>query len=227
MSEICVGFIDVGFLRAGGAAVLQQSPTAVNPDAAAVIDWLSRLLASEKELAGHKFLRAYWYDGAFDPAHRDYAGQRRLFNAIARTPGIQLRLGYIAERPNPLAPLVRRALESTAADLGLEPSALLAAFNRHWAFRPVRQQKGVDTLIALDMVRLAQRPVYNTALLIAGDRDLAEAIRTVQDFGAQVIVATPRIQGVAQEVVQLADGIVQISDSELRLMLRPRSESTN
>ena len=36
MPETGAGFIDVGFLRVSGDAALQQSPTAVNPDAAAV-----------------------------------------------------------------------------------------------------------------------------------------------------------------------------------------------
>ncbi|MGH8906868.1 MAG: NYN domain-containing protein [Egibacteraceae bacterium] len=59
-------------------------------------------------------------------------------------------------------------------------SAVLA---RVLTFYPGRQQKGVDTLVTLDLVRLAQRNAYDTAILIAGDRDLAEAIRTAQDSG--------------------------------------------
>ena len=169
------------------------------------------------------FLRAYRYDGAFDPSHHDYPGQRRLFDAIARTPGIQLRLGHIAERPNPIRHPLLRALRETAADLGIEPVQLLDAFNRRWTFRPERQQKGVDTLITLDMVRLAQRPAYNSAILIAGDRDLAEAIRTAQDFGVRVFIATPSRRQVAPEVVQLADGVISIAEQDLQLMLRPRA----
>ena len=219
--ETFVGFVDVGFLRASGAATLKQPAAELNPDAAEVVRWLRRL--GNEQLGRSSFLRAYWYDGAFDPSHHDYAGQRSLFDAIARTHGIQLRTGHIAEHPNPIEPLIRRALRQTATDVGLEPQRLLDAFDRRWQFRPVRQQKGVDTLIALDMVRLAQRPVYNTAVLFAGDRDLAEAVRTAQDFGVRVLVATPRNQGVAHELVQLADGVITVAEADLRLMLRHRS----
>ena len=93
--------------------------------------------------------------------------------------------------PSPLEQPIRRALESTAAGLGLEPEELLAEFDRHWTFRPNRQQKGVDTLIALDMVRLAGRSVCATMVLVAGDRDFAEVVRASQDFGTRVLVATP------------------------------------
>ena len=166
---------------------------------------------TENDLEGHRFLRAYWYDGAFDPSHPNYARQWDYFNAVARTPGIQLRLGHITENHNPIEAPIMRAVEETAIDLGLEPSRLLAAFHRRWTFRPVRQQKGVDTLIALDMDRLAQRPVYNTPCASPVTVTSVEAIRTVQDYGARVLVAAPRRRDIAQEVVHLDDGIVDIS----------------
>ncbi len=224
MLETCVGFVDVGFLRASGADAMRQNRSSVRPNGTAVVDWFHRFV--DAELDGHKFLRAYWYDGAFDPSHSEYAGQRAFFDAIARTPGIQLRLGQIVERPHQSERQIREALQRTVVDLGLEPPLLLGAFTRHWTFRPVRQQKGVDTLIALDMVRLAQRPAYSTAVLIAGDRDLAESIRTVQDYGARVLIATPRRQSVAQELVQLADGIVDIAEDDLLRMLPLRPART-
>ena len=91
----------------------------------------------------------------------------------------------------------------------------------------MRQQKGVDTLIALDMVRLASRSAYMTAILIAGDRDLAEAIRTAQDYGARVVIATPNRQSVARQVVQLADEVIDIAEDDLKLMLPIRSDTRN
>ncbi len=225
MFETGVGFVDVVFLRASGSSALGTRTMATNPDAREVVNWLRR--TAQGMLESQVFLRAYWYDGAFDPSHHDYAGQRRLFDAIARTPGIQLRLGHIAERQNSAERALLRALRETATDLGIEPTRLLQAFNQHWTFRPERQQKGVDTLIALDMVRLAQRQAYNAAILIAGDRDLAEAIRTAQDFGVRVLIATPNRRAVAPEVIQLADDIVDIGVDALQLMLRPRPERTN
>lgn len=226
MMQTYAGFIDVGFLRAAGAAVLGQRAASVNPNSNAVANWF-RSIGAAPPLSGQPFLRAYWYDGAFDPAHPNYAGQRTFFNAIARTPGIQLRLGHIAEHPNRLEDSIKQALANTALDLGLEPAELLAAFSQRWTFRPERQQKGVDTLIALDMVRLASRSAYTTAVLIAGDRDLAEAIRTAQDFGVRVLLASPSQQSVAQEVAQLADDLLDIAEVDLRLMLPLRSSRSS
>ena len=220
MSDTYAGFVDAGFLRAEGAKAIGQSPKGVRPDAQAVVGWFRDL--ARVEALGQTFLRAYWYDSAFDPSHSGYVGQRSFFDAIALTPGLQLRLGHIAEGPPPLEQPIRRALESTATGLGLEPEELLAEFDRHWTFRPNRQQKGVDTLIALDMVRLAGRSVCETMVLVAGDRDFAEVLRASQDFGPRVLVATPKRTSVSREVAQLADDVIDISEDEVRRMLTPR-----
>ena len=224
MSGTYAGFIDASFLRAEGAKAIGHSPKGVRPDALAVVGWFRDL--ARQEALGQMFLRAYWYDSAFDPSHAGYSGQRSFFDAIALTPGLQLRLGHIAEGPSPLEQPIRRALESTAAGLGLEPEELLGEFDRNWTFRPNRQQKGVDTLITLDMVRLAGRSVCETMVLVAGDRDFAEVVRATQDFGIRVLVATPRRTSVSREVAQLADDVIDITDDELRRMLTPRPMHT-
>lgn len=221
MSGTYAGFIDASFLRAEGAKAIGQSPKGVRPDALAVVKWC-RDLADQESLLDQTFLRAYWYDSAFDPSHSNYTGQRSFFDAIALTPGLQLRLGHIAEGTSPLEQPIRRALESTAVGLDMKPEDLLAEFDRHWTFRPNRQQKGVDTLIALDMVRLAGRSVCETMVLVAGDRDFAEVIRASQDFGTRVLVATPKRISVSREVAQLADDVIDISEDEVRRMLTPR-----
>jgi uncharacterized LabA/DUF88 family protein len=65
----------------------------------------------------------------------------------------------------------------------LRAAAGLAQFEEHFQFRSELGQKGVDTRITLDLVRLAQHDVYETAILIAGDRGLAEPVRAAQDEG--------------------------------------------
>ena len=62
----------------------------------------------------------------------------------------------------------------------------------------------------------------STALLIAGDRDLAEAVRTAQDFGVRVVIAVPPGQGLADELRRLADEVVAIEEPVLRGMLNIR-----
>ena len=108
MSGTYAGFIDASFLRAEGAKSIGQSPKGVRPDAQAVVSWF-RFLERQESL-DQTFLRAYWYDSAFDPSHSSYAGQRSFFDAIALTPGLQLRLGHIAEGASPLEQPIRRAL---------------------------------------------------------------------------------------------------------------------
>ena len=62
-------------------------------------------------------------------------------------------------------------------------------------------------------------------VLVAGDRDLAEVVRAVQDFGIRVLVASPNRASVAQELAQLADVIIDISEESVRNMLPFRPES--
>lgn len=203
---------------------LRERGTDLRPAAAAVVEWLLSLKG--RTVGCQVFLRTYWYDGAFDSTHPTHHDQRRFFDAIAFTPGIQLRLGHVAERQARLDNPIKQALRSTALGLGLDPPDLLAEFDKHWTFHPERQQKGVDTLITLDLVRLAERHAYDTAILLAGDRDLAEAVRTAQDVGKRVIVVTPSRDCLAKELAQLADAIIDLDESVLRQMLNPRRQRT-
>ena len=222
MPATYAGFVDAGYLRAEGAMAIGKRAPEVRLDASVTVGWLRGM---DKGIVFGELLRAYWYDGAFDPSHKEYGGQRRYFDAIAHTPGIQLRLGHIAERQSPMATPIRRALRKTAEGLGVDPGALLAEFDSQWTFYPDRQQKGVDTLIALDMVRLAGRSVFSTVVLIAGDRDMAEVVRTVQDFGVRVVIATPNRRSVAAELAQLADYVIEIQEAACERMLTARART--
>jgi uncharacterized LabA/DUF88 family protein len=187
----CVGFLDYGFLSAEGAKTLGLPRARVRPDAAACVHWFADL-AAHLPSGSEPLLRVYWYDAAFDPRHARYPPQRRFFDALGATPGLQLRLGHLQEITPGWHHAVRQAVVAAGADL--------AAFERHFEFRPQLAQKGVDTLMALDLVRLAQRDVYATAIVVAGDRDLAEPVRVAQDEGRRVIVAVPRGAGFATEL---------------------------
>ena len=52
-------------------------------------------------------------------------------------------------------------------------------------------EKGVDVQLAVDMIRLANKNTYDTAILVSGDGDFAPAIEIVQDWGKHVEVAFP------------------------------------
>jgi uncharacterized LabA/DUF88 family protein len=202
-------FIDVGFLTAEGARTLQTPRRAVKPNARGCVTWIRERLAAEG--TGARLLRVYWYDGAFDPRDHRYESQRRYFDAIASTPGIQLRLGHLQEIRPRWQHALRKALEACGVDED--------EFGRHFSMRPEVRQKGVDTRLTLDLVRLAQRRVYDTALLLAGDRDLAEPVRIAQDEGALVLSAAPERAGIANELRQLVDLHLELDTDDLRTML--------
>ena len=181
MAENFVGFVDAGVLRAVRKHYFR-------PQGRIITDWFRSL--EKTDLLGEKFLRLYWYDGAFNPDDCRYQSQRRFFDAIESTPGIQLRLGHLHENNDKKL-----------------------------------QQKGVDTLLTLDLVRLAGKSAYATAVLIINDGDFSEAIRAAQDFGVRVVIATPNKYKVAIQLKNLADGVTTIPRETLVEML-PLSKSS-
>lgn len=209
------GFIDAGFLKSEGRKALGLPASAqVSVSAEAVVAWLRVHIHDVRPTpitSAHSFLRAYWYDGAFDPRDGRYASQRRFFDAIAATPGVHVRLGHLQQRTPRWQHAIKKALEAC----GVDP----AEFARHYEFRPELFQKGVDTLIVLDLVRLADRRAYDLGVLVSGDRDIAEGVRVAQDAGRRIILAHPAGAGIATELRQLVDAILLIPAEHLRAMV--------
>lgn len=218
------GFVDTGYLHAEGAKATGNNRGAMRPIAANIVAWF-RSLAGNK-LAGQSLERVYWYDGAFPTSDHRHSGQLRALNAIAQTPDLEIRLGYLVERHSPLEHPIMAALASTEAGLGLTPGSLLAEFRKHWQFHPRIEQKGVDTLLALDLVNFANRSANGTAVLIAGDLDLLEPVRQARSLGVRVLVATPNQNTVARELRQLADDVFNITPADLQRMLQPRPSNS-
>jgi uncharacterized LabA/DUF88 family protein len=212
--ERVVGFVDFGFLKAAACRPLRARSERLTPKPGGVVDWLRRFRNEP-----HAFLRAYWYDGAYDPRHRRHNAQRKYFDGIAAVPGIQLRLGHLQETKPKWQYAVQEALDAAGLDR--------AAFERHFTFRPQLGQKGVDTRITLDIVRLAQRHAYDVGVVVAGDRDLAEPVRVAQDEGRRIIVAAPKQASIAIELKQLADEVIEIPTATLRQMFEVAPASPN
>lgn len=205
-----IALIDAGYLKAEGARTLSVKTHNVAPDAQGCVQLLRSWAMSEQS----PLLRVYWYDGAFEADDARDQKQRPYLDAISSCPGVQIRLGHIRET----IPTWQHAVKKAVAACGVD----LADFEKHFTFRPEMEQKGVDTLMVLDLVRLAQRNVYDTAFLIAGDRDLAEAVRVAQDEGRRVILLHPSGGGVATELRHLADEVRPLSLQDLKQMLRVR-----
>lgn len=72
--------------------------------------------------------------------------------------------------------------------------------------RKQRQQKGVDTLIAVEMLVGAFNQLYDWAVLIAGDADFVPVLAEVKRRGANVIVASTE-RGLSDDLRRAADRV--------------------
>ncbi|RTZ67563.1 MAG: NYN domain-containing protein [Aquificaceae bacterium] len=77
-------------------------------------------------------------------------------------------------------------------------------------------EKEVDIMLATDMLALAFKNAYDTAILVSGDSDFCYTVETIQDLGKRVINATfrrnssPLLRAVSDEVIFLDEYIDQI-----------------
>ena len=66
------------------------------------------------------------------------------------------------------------------------------------------RQKGVDSLIAIDMLSKAFKKDYDEAILLAGDSDFTEVVKAVKDAGVKVAGAFFR-ENTSKELIQSFD----------------------
>ncbi|MEK6921394.1 MAG: NYN domain-containing protein [Nanoarchaeota archaeon] len=65
-------------------------------------------------------------------------------------------------------------------------------------------QKGVDVQLAVDLVSFAHQNIYDIAVVLTGDIDLLESLKTVKNLGKQVILFS-HYKNVAVEMKREAD----------------------
>jgi hypothetical protein len=68
------GFVDHGYLRAEGARALKLDRKSIRTDASEVVQWIKTTTRD----GASRFLRVYWYDGAFDPRDPRRASQEQF-----------------------------------------------------------------------------------------------------------------------------------------------------
>jgi len=74
-----------------------------------------------------------------------------------------------------------------------------------------RMEKGVDVLMAGDMVYYAARNFYDTAIVVTEDQDFSPAMNLVKELGKQVELAVfPDAQ--SREMIRAADKIVSLDE---------------
>jgi uncharacterized LabA/DUF88 family protein len=82
-------------------------------------------------------------------------------------------------------------------------------------------QRDVDGLLVADLVTLAKNRAICDALLLSGDDDLRAGVEEAQAFGVrvQLLAIPPARQNQAGALVQSADGVRELSESEVREFL--------
>jgi len=78
-----------------------------------------------------------------------------------------------------------------------------------------RRQKGVDILMAIDMLTKAYENHYDIAILVAGDGDFVDLVEAVKDAGKRVYGAYIKDQ-VDEKLLSSLDNHIIISDELLR-----------
>jgi uncharacterized LabA/DUF88 family protein len=100
-----------------------------------------------------------------------YTGQQKFFSKLYSTPYLTVKLGYFLEAD--------RSTKITCQFCSKEGEYL----HKNWI------EKGVDTKIATDMLSMAFKNIYDTAILVSGDGDFACTIEAVKELGKHVEVA--------------------------------------
>lgn len=86
-------------------------------------------------------------------------------------------------------------------------------------------EKGVDVQIATDMLLLAHRNVFDTAILVSGDADYVPAVEGVKSIGKHVEVANLSA-GRSSHLRQAADRFVSLDEIVPQCWLRQVSASS-
>lgn len=82
------------------------------------------------------------------------------------------------------------------------------------------EQKGVDVLLSVDLVKLSSTQAINKAVLVMGDSDFVPAILAAKDAGVLVELYYSPNQHVSGELFQSCDDRFIITDEMIRESLR-------
>lgn len=205
-----LGMVDGNFFIRSACRKLKLDPDTHD----VAIPHLSAWFRTAAKRLDSSLLRLYWYDAIVEPKFNQiYEKQKARIDRIDSSSGVQVRLGRLEKRSEPWRKHVYAALDAIGASR--------SEFDRAFSFKPPFQQKGVDGNIVLDIVRLAERGSYESLILMAGDGDLADAVKEAQDLGREVILAFPDKEGVSPTLLKLADQAVLFEKEMLSRFIRP------
>jgi len=123
-----------------------------------------------------------------------YAAQRRFLSALAAAdPRISHHLGRLETRiiRNAAAEELLQLLNALPVRIDARVYRELAALAQRHRRVAVKVEKAVDVRIAVDMVSMAQRDLFDSAYLLSADGDLTPAVSAARALGKRIFVAAP------------------------------------
>ncbi len=100
------------------------------------------------------------------------------------------------------------------------------AKNTHWLRHLISypdgiyHEKGVDVLIAVEMIRFALDKKYDTAYLISSDNDLVPAVKEVQRLGKKIVYVGSSIRkGQSFGLTSVCDRTILLQEKDVERFL--------
>lgn len=154
----------------------------------AIVRLLEHNLRCKMSYKGYpELVRTYMYFTAFPESHPNCGSQKVITDHLEseRVSRIETRFGRLGNK-------IEEKVTCTKCDHKFKAKAL--------------GQKGVDVNIAADMVDLAYKNAFDSAILVSGDSDFVPAIQYVKSLGKIVGVASFRNRvSEEQEIMKIAD----------------------
>lgn len=135
--------------------------------------WLVTKAAEKCGVPGLAFEGMHVY-ASYDPRANDEKLKRWLLTWLDRQPGVQVVLKERRPKDAPHCPVCRAEVPACPACGG--------SLRR-------TQEKGVDTAIVTDMIRLAWESAYDVAVLVSSDSDLVPAVEFLDLRGRRIVQA--------------------------------------
>lgn len=170
-------FIDGGYLRQNVKNLVKNDDI----DYPKIADYLRDNGRLDTRFAAH-VIRNYYYDGIANVKDIGNFGQ----NSAEET---AIAMSMLREKELKQEEYVKKIKDLQLFEVRLGRLVLSTTGGvenqKNWSWR----QKGVDGLIAIDMITKAYEGQYNTAILLAGDADFIEIVNTVKNMGTNVVGA--------------------------------------
>ncbi len=154
------------------------------------------LRVAEKLVGPRQLLELRYYIGLVpqigDP--RLHSGQQRFLARLARRdPRISIHLGRIEPRPTKNKAAIELLKYLADLEIRIDKTVyqdLVELAKRHKA-TTVMVEKGVDVMLAVDLVVMAERDGFDTAYILSADGDYTHAAREARSRGKRVFAVSP------------------------------------